>query len=232
METVVHVAPSSSPASRPETGMSRYFSATSTVLGTRAVSQTKRNASEQLNRAIANGAARYNTRGVSEQHIRPSTPNRGVENENDFPLTPVTVTQVAKDYCPHKIARMQVERNDSMVMTPSRRSARRWQLDGSSPPPTTSDLAPRTSLSFQNRPLPALPPAPATRASISPSGNSPNAVIANDFAHRALEIRQSALSLDERSVEAPSSRRHAHITNHRHHPAYGTWRTRMKRTRC
>ena len=97
------------------TGDSRYFSAASTALGTRAMSQTQAPEREQEKRAAADRATRF-TRG--DEHADPA--NRSTSNnENNFPITPVTITQASGEYCPHRQNRLQSERYD---------------LDGTSPP--------------------------------------------------------------------------------------------------
>ena len=233
--------------SRPDTGTSRYFSATSTALGTRAVSQTQGQGSEQLRRAVANGAERFDGRRQSGQaapSLQDPLPlgpalhgNAELRDQNDFPLTPVTVTRVAKEFCPHKLAKLQVKEVAPIALTVL--STRRLQLDGTSATPAlpeTSADAPSQSVSSNaGSPTSVATPSsylglqPLSRPQMEPLTNGP---VTTDFApnnppNAARPQRDSIVSLG-----APSSRLHTHITKHRTHPAYGTWRTRMKRTKC
>lgn len=242
------------PPSRPGTGTSRYFSATSTALGTRAVSQTQRHGSEQLRRAVANGADRFDGRRIPGEH-RPSTPVRPTrpQNENNFPITPVTVTRAAKEFCPHKLAKLRAAEAAAHIAL-TERSSRRLQLDGTSPSPNRrpaggDETAPVTNVG-------PVSPQPATPASylglphrppqaLHADRNDPPIPTSHDFAthtqgpvsdpaHPGEPVPAPARGQRDSitSLGAPSSRLHTHVTKHRAHPAYGTWRTRMKRTKC
>jgi hypothetical protein len=110
------VGANATPLLRPDsafTGNSRYFSAKSTSLGTRVMSNRFDSGQEQ-ERAVANGALRFRGRSsgqatdtlVHSPIIPPcSTPN----DENDFPMTPVTVTQASRVYCRHRVKQMQLD---------------------------------------------------------------------------------------------------------------------------
>lgn len=112
------------------TGSSRYFSAASTSIRTRIVSQRLASGQEQ-ERAVANGALRFvggrnevqDELTASASVVSPSPPR---VDENSFPMTAVTVTQASKSYCRHRLKRMQVEEG---------RRPDRLGLDGSPAPP-------------------------------------------------------------------------------------------------
>ena len=255
------------PSSRPDTGMSRYFSANSTALGTRAVSQQsqsqarQRRESDQLLRAVANGANRFgvesplpgatNTVSTTQE---PSTPSRPTGSENDFPLTPVTVTKVAKEYCPHKLAKL--KKKEAVPIALTERSVRRLQLDGtsSSQAPEGSGIAPDAlahPTPSQQEPSTGTTAQVATPSSylgLTQQQNQPRSldhtsqhpgtlVTTTDFAPNAHTgqamppqgggHRDSILSLG-----APSSRLHTHITPSNRQRRQSTWRTRMQRTKC
>lgn len=255
------------PSSRPDTGMSRYFSANSTALGTRAVSQQtqtqQRRESDQLLRAVANGANRFgfesplppatNTESAAQP---PSTPTRPARNENDFPLTPVTVTKVAKEYCPHKLAKLRKKEAAPIALT--ERSVRRLQLDGTSSSQAAegSGIAPDALMHpapSQQEPRPGTAAQVATPSSylgltqlqnhpqlLDRSAQHPGTLITTaDFAPHS-RTTQAVPTQDQGqghrdsvlSLGAPSSRLHTHITPRNRQRRQSTWRTRMRRTKC
>ena len=175
-------------AASAQTGNSRYFSAASTSLGTRALSQshlTLEHEREQERRAVANGALRFaggQTGAINtENHTSPSAHIPPTSNdENAFPLTPVTFTRASKIYCRHRLKKLHLEQQRS-------EGANRADLDGTSPPPP-----------------------------------SPMAVQPSD---------RNATGLTHLNTH-PS----AETFYHRHHLSHrinrGTWRTRMKKTKC
>ena len=164
-----------------QTGNSRYFSAASIGLGTQALSQTQSQERDQERRAVANGALRFSGRNAIPSDATPQRPTPS--NENAFPMIPVTVTRASRTYCPHRLAKLH------------REQARRhtdFNLDGTSPPPITSQDPPPTSGEL---PLPTRP----TLQTMLPQPS------VESFGHRH------------------------HISRRINH---GTWRTRMKRTKC
>ena len=167
------------------TGNSRYFSATSTSLGTRVMS-IRLASGQERDRAVANGALRFvssHNDALAEVSPEPSvissSPTRN--DENNFPITPVTVTQASKKDCRHRLRQMQIEEGHRMD---------RLGFDGSSPPPE------------QGSPLDTQP---TDESQVS---------------------RPAALHFQP-SLES---------FGHRHHISRriksGTWRTRMKKTKC
>jgi hypothetical protein len=167
------------------TGNSRYFSATSTSLGTRVMSERLASGQER-DRAVANGALRFvssHNDALAEVSPEPSviSPSPTRNDENDFPMTPVTVTQASKKYCRHRLKQMQIEEGHRMD---------RLGFDGSSPPPEQE----------------------------SPLGTQP--------AEQTQVSRPAALHFQP-SLE---SFRHRHHISRR--VKSGTWRTRMKKTKC
>lgn len=222
--------------SRPNTSTSRYFTASSTALGTRAVSQAERRGDKQLQRAITNGAGRFGAcRAVSER--RTSIPASAAEdqNEHDFPLTLVTVTRADKEYCQHKLAKLQEQETTPIALTAM--STGQVQLDGTSSLPLATFVAQNTSVAGGPPPAQAATPSSYLGLSTQPRPNEQvtqqqePAVTTTDFAPDALPTstnpplasrqpqRDSIISF------ASSSR---HIKNRRAH----TWRTRIKRTKC
>jgi hypothetical protein len=114
------LAPRMMLVARPEsalTGNTRYFSARSISLGNQAISP-ETSAVQEQERAITNGAMRfvpsvsspissYVTSPITSPVSLPTSP----ANENDFPMTPVTVTQASRAYCRHRVKRMQREQS-------------------------------------------------------------------------------------------------------------------------
>ena len=119
--------PSPTPPHRPMsamTGNTRYFSAGSTAIVSQIARQSSSSREEQERRAVTNGALRFAQRNVTQGH--PASPARNPvrsNDENNFPITPVTVTQAGKEQCPHR----------SNVI-----ARQRYDLDGPSPPTVTS----------------------------------------------------------------------------------------------
>ena len=164
------------------TGNSRYFSATSVALGTTAMSNVTVRDVEQQRRAVANGALRFtNGNERVELNTRNSAAHTPVHNENNFPITPVTITQASGEYCCHRLNELQRQRYD---------------LDGTSPAPTSLPTAAPNTIAGQEQPR-----------------------ITN----------QPSLVSFHPATEAESFRHRHHISRH---PIRGTWRTRMKRTKC
>lgn len=100
------------PLARPDsalTGNTRYFSAASRSLGTRIMSPAVVSEQEH-DRAVANGALRFVGSGTTSPANVPNrlpvlslvSPTSTGDNENDFPITPVTVTQASKIHCRHR----------------------------------------------------------------------------------------------------------------------------------
>ncbi len=97
-------------------GNSRYLSAASTALGTKAVAQSQSAVREQVReqerRALANGALRFSSTSRRDSGIENASPISVVRasDEEDanptFPITPVTVTKASKIYCRHRIAEL------------------------------------------------------------------------------------------------------------------------------
>lgn len=235
-----------SPISRPATGTSSYFSAASTALRTVARSQTQRQNSEQLQRAVANGADRFGERSSTAlKQISVPVDRRPNREENQTPLTPITVTKAEGEYCPHKLAKLRKGNDERFLL--AQRDATQQQLDGTAPaPPPRAVLtnpetftpaanstpqvdgaadrypseAPATPTTYLGLPVRQPPQHQATSA-------TPAVVSATDFAiPSATRTQRDSIP----SLGAPSSRLHTRITPAR--PAYGTWRTRMKRTKC
>ena len=152
---------------RPEsalTGNNCYFSARSTSLGTRAISPEM--SAGERERAIANGAIRFvpsvrssigsrvtspTTSPITSPVSLPITP----ANENDFPMTPVTVTQASRIYCRHRLQRMQREQGlyhrlglDGSVQLPTENSP----SSDFSPPSDPNCIHRRPSVRFHHQP--------------------------------------------------------------------------------
>ena len=170
-----------------ETGASRDFSAMGMALGTTAVSHTHCQGQEQERRAVANGALRFGGLNAAAQldSVSASMPhNDAARNENDVPLTPVTITQAAKDYCPHRLAELQ------------RGRAHRLGLDGTS-----------------------LTPAPTQLSTVEPTAGPTAPNIPTQQSTTTLQSQQGNLSWGHNN----------HISRRINK---GTWRTRMKKTKC
>lgn len=112
------------------TGDTRYFSAASTSLGTRVMSQRFASNDEQ-ERAVENGTLSLAPNGDATVNVNPaesmSSPSAATQqDENAFPITPVTVTNASKTYCRHRMKQLHQSQ---------RHGANRIDLDGTSPAP-------------------------------------------------------------------------------------------------
>ena len=146
------------------TGNSRYFSAASTSLGTRVVSQRPASLQEQ-ERAVANGALRFGSHNevpvIRSSELSVVSPFPTQNDENDSPMNPVTVTQASKNYCRHRLKKMQIEWGHRTV---------RLGFDGSSPSDEQeSPLGSQRADQTQSRPLEQDQPAPPVALHFQPS---------------------------------------------------------------
>ena len=150
------------------TGNSRYFSASSTALGTRVISKTNDLDREQERRAVTNEALRF----TAQNNIPPNDPvhviaNASTGDKNGFPMAPVTITQAAREYCLHCQALF------------LRRHL--YGLDGASPPLTLTSSATIDPLQ------PAIPNHPSlTSMHPTPDGESINHTVF--LAHRGKHL--------------------------------------------
>ncbi|KAK3707575.1 hypothetical protein LTR37_012070 [Vermiconidia calcicola] len=208
-----------------QTTTSRYFSAASTALGTRALSPTKTQTWQNEHaRALANGALRFgsgsgsaNRSGGSSTSAPPVRPAAApVSDENTFPLTPVAVTRASQQAltCRHHRADLASAERDRhrttstpVVASTAAVGGLGSSFDGTSPTQTDDDdyrppVPPKNTI--------RLPPAPVSPPPAGPA--------------RSITITQQP------SVESFAHRHH--IRNQHRIYDRGTWRTRMKRTKC
>ncbi|KAK3724738.1 hypothetical protein LTR37_000786, partial [Vermiconidia calcicola] len=209
-----------------QTTTSPYFSAASTALGTRAISPTKTQTWQNEHaRALANGALRFGSgsgsanrsggSSISAPPVRPAA--APVSDENTFPLTPVTVKRASQQAltCRHRRADLASAERDRQRTTSTSGVASTAAVgglgssfDGTSPTQTDDDDY-----------RPPVPPKNTIRVAPAPASPPP-----------ADPARSITITQHQPSVESFGHRHH--IRNQHRFYDRGTWRTRMKRTKC
>lgn len=117
-----------------------------TVMTTRPQSQVRDRSCAQEQRAVTNGALKFASRPLHNADNSNASPTPAVasNNDNDFPITPVTITRAAREFCRHGIPRPNTDQVARSYRT---------DLDGTSPCPDSGEAV----STFTEPPAPSHP---------------------------------------------------------------------------